>query len=317
MRTLRGREVVDRVGARRPHLGVGVAAEEPLLHGRGQLPPLAALQGHDLLATAGALRLRLPGHAAVIGAGPPAVVDDDLRAGPHQVVEQQGEGQADGTAAGDGHPQHRRADARHHGRAGLGGRGGGDLQPEDLVADRDLVTRADAVAADAPPVHRGAVGAPAVVERPAPAVGAQLGVVPGGQPGGEDHVVVRAATHRQRRRSEVEALSCQLAVDPHEPHDVPFARIRFCRFHGWDPRGGSVGCARGRTASRPRAPADLRRRGRGDRDHPARAAAGRDRQRGRRSRRGRSCCMRTATTSSGSCSASWSSRASGSPSTTP
>ena len=215
------RQVVDRVRARGPHLGVRVGAEEPLLDVGGELGPLAALDRHDLHPTAVALDLRLPDDAVVLP-GPAAFVDGDGDLRAHEVVEHQREGEADGAAAGDRHAQHgRRVEVagRQHGGRVDGGRAGSGLEPEDLVADHDLVARPEPVGGRDPlPVDERAVAAAAVVQRPAARLRLQPRVHPGRQRGREHHVVAPAAAQRERLVAQGEALPCQLTADPDQPH---------------------------------------------------------------------------------------------------
>lgn len=163
--------VADGVGARGPHLGVVVRFEEPVAHLLGQAEVLAALHGHHLLAAHVALAGVLPDDLAALLA-PPAVVHGDLRLGAEEVLQQQGERQADRAAARDGDPQHRtlcevlaavRHGARHrerHDRL----HGVRDLEPELLVADGDGVSRLEQPGFDVLAVHLRSVAAAAVVQ---------------------------------------------------------------------------------------------------------------------------------------------------------
>ena len=103
-------EILDRIRALGPHLGVGARHEQALLDLRRKLQVLAALDGDDLLAAHITLLRGLPHDPAAIPQ-PASVVDLDRHPRPHQMVQEQGKAQPTGPppvtvtrkmAAGDG-----------------------------------------------------------------------------------------------------------------------------------------------------------------------------------------------------------------------
>ena len=152
---------------------------------------------------------------------PAALVDLDRSPRAHHVLEQQREAEPDRAAARDRHSQHRR------GRLGrlllllplgrfldrihaLDGRPqvSRGLEPKQLVADRDLVTRLQRPGGHRRAVDQGAVAAAAVVQDVAAGLLAYLGVVARGRRVGQDDVVVIAAPERDRPVTNREPPAC-------------------------------------------------------------------------------------------------------------
>jgi hypothetical protein len=185
-----------------------------------ELAVLAALDGHDLLAPDVALVVSLPHHLAP-GALPAAVIDPDRHPRPHQLGEQQCEGQADRAAAADGDPQ----DGRGVNRVGVPALAQRDghvrlhvrrVEAEPLARDHDLVAGPETVGGNGGTVHPGPVAAAPVDEDIAVGFLPKLRVQPGHRGIGDDDVVVLAAAEGDRAAVDHEALTCQVTLQP--PH---------------------------------------------------------------------------------------------------
>jgi hypothetical protein len=235
-----GRLALDRVRARRPHLGEAAVGEQPVLDLDGQLQVLPALQGDNLLAAGVAVPGGLPLDDAAVAVAPAALVHGDRHPRPEQLLQEQGEGQPDRPAARHGHPQDGRLQRDT-------GQGVGDvrldplgllnqLEPEDLVADGDLVAGPERVDGDLPPVDLDAVAAVAVAQHVLARLAPQLGVHPRREPGGEHHVAVRGAAQRERGAADREPLPRQRPVQPDQRGDhlgtAPVASARPRRVRG-------------------------------------------------------------------------------------
>ena len=100
-------EILNRIRALGPHLGIGARDKQTLLDFRRKLQELAALDGHDLLAAHITLVRGLP-HNPVAIPLPAGVINLDGHARPHQVFQEQGKAEADRPA-----PGHRDAQGGH------------------------------------------------------------------------------------------------------------------------------------------------------------------------------------------------------------
>ena len=216
-------EILDRIRALGPHLGVGARREQALLDLGRELGVLAALDGNHLHAPHVALFRGLPYDPAVLPL-PAAVIDLDRHPRPHQVVQQQGQAQPHRAASGHrdvqgGGRAHVLAAARLGGGQEGGGRTGG-LEAERLIADHDLVAGLELMRVNEGAIDPGAIGAAEVAEDIAACLGPQLGMDTRGQRAGQAHRVLGATAERYRRGADGEPLSV-----------LGTAEADNCRFH--------------------------------------------------------------------------------------
>ena len=203
-------EILDRVRALGPHLGVGARDEQALLDVGRELQVLTALDGHDLLTAHVTLLRGLPYDPPAV-LYPAAVVDLDRGARPHQVVEQQGKAQADRPAPGDGDVQDGRGASR---TAAAVGPCFEHLEAESHAADHELVAGPQRLGGHLSAVDPGAVAAPAVGQDVAAGLGPQLGMGARGEQAGEDDVVPVVTTECQRLAADRKAPAHEGTVKP-------------------------------------------------------------------------------------------------------
>jgi len=207
----------DRIPTGGPHFRKGVRRKQDFLSFGRKLEILAALDRHNLLTAGIALGPRLPDELVAVPF-PAALVNLDGDPLPHEMIEQQGEGQADRPAAGDRDAQDRRIRNLHDRFVARENRLRFDsLEAEGFVANDDLVSGLELVNCDRIAVDPSAVAATEIVKNVTAILSTHFGMVTRRDLAGEHHHIVFIASESQRGLPDRKTLTHQrtLQSDKH------------------------------------------------------------------------------------------------------